>query len=528
MRCCFRVPSFLLLVIVGVSTAPRAAAQPAGSEFRVNAVTTNAQTAPSVAADSAGRFVVVWSSSGQDGSMAGVFGRRFFASGAPLGAEFLVNTTTTDSQGPPAVASDSSGNFVVVWQSSNQDGSSAGIFGQRFASSGAPAGAEFHVNTYTTNLQAAPSVASDSAGNFVVAWSSKDGSSYGIFAQRYSSSGSPLGGEFGVNSSTTGNQALSSVARDPSGSFVVAWMSTGQDGSPSEYGVFGQRFASSGSPLGAEFRVNAYTTGNQLNPSVAAVSSGDFLVVWVSAGQDGSLDGVFGRRFGSSGTSLGAEFRVNTYTTEKQNAPSAASGPGGDFVVVWNSYGGDGSNYGVFAQRYASSGAPFGTEFRVNTYTSFYQLVPSVAIVSDGDFAVVWQSFSQDGSVGGVFAQRYCPPLTSVTVAVVGSTTVCPTGTGGTVTVTDGGGGFRFHQWFYRALPAGSYVPIAGETGASYVINGPDFPANGLYAVVCQTSPDCGSQTISAENVHVTVSSDATPPAVTAPPDATATQTLCQ
>jgi hypothetical protein len=32
-------------------------------------------------------------------------------------------------------------------------------------------------------------------------------------------------------------------------------------------------------------------------PSVAAFSGGDFVVVWTSVGQDGSLDGVYGQRF---------------------------------------------------------------------------------------------------------------------------------------------------------------------------------------------------------------------------------------
>src|SRR5262249_39555057 len=82
---------------------PLLVAQPTGSEFRVNTRTTNGQTRPSVAADSAGRLVVVWESYGQDGSKDGVFGRRFFASGSPLGVEFQVNTTTTDSQSSPSV-----------------------------------------------------------------------------------------------------------------------------------------------------------------------------------------------------------------------------------------------------------------------------------------------------------------------------------------------------------------------------------------------------------------------------------------
>ena len=118
------------------------------------------------------------SSYGQDGSGFGVFGQRFNAAGLPQGSEFQVNSYTTGSQGCPAVASDASGNFVVVWTSSGQDGSGYGVFGQRFDASGLPQGSEFQVNSYTTGYQSYPAVASDANGNFVVVWESygQDGS----------------------------------------------------------------------------------------------------------------------------------------------------------------------------------------------------------------------------------------------------------------------------------------------------------------------------------------------------------------
>src|SRR5206468_5304115 len=154
----------------------------------------------------------------------GVFGQRYDTSGTPLGPEFRVNTYTTNFQGGSSIASDSVGNFVVVWVSEFQDGSSFGVFGQRYASSGAPLGPEFRVNTYTTNYQGFPSrVASDTSGNFVVVWSSytQDGSDQGIFGQRYASSGTALGSEFRVNTYTTNSQGYPSVAADLAGNFVV-------------------------------------------------------------------------------------------------------------------------------------------------------------------------------------------------------------------------------------------------------------------------------------------------------------------
>jgi len=397
----------LLLCLLGAAVAQ---AQPVGPEFRVNTYTTSFQDNPSVAADSFGNFVVVWRSNDQDGDSRGVFGQRYASSGTPLGPEFQVNTFTTAPQEDPSVAADPSGNFVVVWTSPQDGGPVFGVFGQRYASTGEPLGPEFLVNTVTAGNQDRPSVAADASGNFVAVWTGQDGLFTGVFGQRYASSGTPLGPEFLVNTYTTYFQGSPSVATDASGNFVVVWMSNGgnvpQDGSYS--GVFGQRYASSGTPLGPEFRVNTYTDYNQSYPSVTSDPSGNFVVVWTSgADQDGSAYGVFGQRYASSGALLGSEFRVNTYTTGQQYRPVVAADASGSFVVVWESNGGDGSGYGVFGQRYASSGAPDGPEFRVNTYTTSDQDGPVVASDASGNLVVVWESSNQDGSDNGVFGQRY-------------------------------------------------------------------------------------------------------------------------
>jgi hypothetical protein len=98
---------------------------------------------------------------------------------------------------------------------------------------------------------------------------------------------------------------------------------------------------------------------------------------------------------------------VNTYTTTRQRLPAVSSDDAGHFVVVWESDGQDGSGRGVFGQQFDEVGLPQGGEFLVNSYTTFYQQNPAVARSPGGDFVVVWQSFGQDGSFTGLFAQRY-------------------------------------------------------------------------------------------------------------------------
>src|SRR5262245_27674232 len=71
--------------------------------------------------------------------------------------------------------------------------------------------------------------------------------------------------------------------------------------------------------IGNEFQVNTYTAGAQIGPGIARENNGDFVVVWQSEqDQDGEGKGVFGQRFSSSGAPLGAELQINVYTTNQQ------------------------------------------------------------------------------------------------------------------------------------------------------------------------------------------------------------------
>ncbi|HEV8268731.1 MAG TPA: hypothetical protein VGR00_10870, partial [Thermoanaerobaculia bacterium] len=315
---------------------------------------------------------------------------------------------------------------------------------------------------------------------------------------------------------------------DSGGDFVVAWQAQTSTVDGSYSAVLARRFSAAGTGIGLEFRVNSYTTGSQISPAVARNGSGTFLVAWQSTAQDGNQDGVFGQLFDNGGAQVGGEFRVNAYTTSVQRNPAVASDAAGNFVVTWEDRGSE-SNYGVFGRRYDAGGSPLGTEFHVNTYTTGPQYFSAVATDPSGRFVVVWASYDSGVFSTGINGQRFCTALAAVTINVNGSTTVCPTGTGGLATVTDSGGGTSTHQWGYRTTPAGMTITdIAGQTMATYTLNGADFPGAGTYYLVCRTTPACGSMTTSNE-VTVTVdASDATAPVVTPPAAATATQTLCQ
>jgi hypothetical protein len=408
---------------------------PVGPEFQLNTYTTTNQRQPSVAVDAAGNFVVVWPSNGSVGSDNGgsgsIQGRRYDGSGTPQDDQFQVNTYTSGHQDYPSVAMDGSGNFVVVWESRAFTGPVSGgdsIRGQRYDSTGLPQSAEFQVNTYATGDQRRPTVASDSAGNCVVVWDS-DGSpgsdpSSSIQGRRFDSAGMPQGDQFQVNTYTTDGQRSAAVASDSVGNFVVAWESFGSSESDtSRFSIQGQRFNGTGVPQGSQFQVNTYTTSEQLDPMVASDSNGNFVVVWESLGSSGSDTssyGVHGQRYDSAGSPQGGQFQVNTYTTSEQLHTAVATDGAGNFVVVWESLGGSGSdpiNRSVQGQRYlvptttSSSSSTTSTSIALSTTTTLQgTVIPGrIALIKSG---IIAKFLAKPDGPGGAFPLPTADPVT--------------------------------------------------------------------------------------------------------------------
>jgi hypothetical protein len=261
---------------------------PQGVEFGVNLGPNSGDSQPAVAAAADGRFVVTWSGS-SDFSGPGIFARRFPASGAYLYLPFQVNTYTTGRQYQSAIATDASGDFVIVWTDSRPPGSS-NVFGQRFTASGVRRGAEFQVSDTLVDFQDNASVASDADGDFVVAWSARGYTApriveWTIAARRFDAAGQ-AGGSFTVVPYSTVPKFGPAVASDAHGGWFVAWQ---RNGGPSD--IFAQRYDPSGLPRGGEFQVSPSLGVAQTSTAVASDRVGRVVVTWTSGFADSDILG---------------------------------------------------------------------------------------------------------------------------------------------------------------------------------------------------------------------------------------------
>lgn len=372
------------------------------AEFQVNTHTTWDQKDAAVAMDRQGNFIVVWNSYRQDGDSGGIFGQRFSATGEPLGSEFQINTTTSGNQASPSVAMDAAGNFVVVWQGpglSDED-----IFAQRFDPNGQPLGAELQVNSYTDSQQLYPAVAMNTTGQFMVVWESQnipeDPNKTSICGQLYDSSGSTIGPEFTINSQPA-TCRYSAVAMDSDGNFAVVWMKEASKNS-----IVARLYNADGSAGTEPFAVNTISFNSITQPSVAMDGSGHFVVTWDGDPNRAGDDDIHARLYEPDGTPMREQFVVNTTRRSSQQNPRVAMNNWQEFIIVWESRVDPNVNErDIFGQRFDSAGLPIGDEFQVNSYITGDQRNPAVAMDEASQFVAVWQSDGQDGSRYGIFGQ---------------------------------------------------------------------------------------------------------------------------
>jgi hypothetical protein len=276
------------------------------------------------------------------------------------------------------------------------------------ADGGVPLGDPITVAQGLPNLLG-ETVARSPSGSFVVAWS--DSGSF--FAQRYSANGSALGAPIVVD--TSGNKPTMTpvMAMNTAGEFAVAWTDT--------VGAHLQYFDAAGNPAGAPALVYPQSeTSNSGNIAIALNDSGQAIVSWVTAipiiqfpcfmpGWDcvfGTAE-VWFAQYSSGGTLMHPATQVNSIGTFGINWPmsetaAVAMDGAGRSIVVWNNLS------SIQARRYSSAGKPIGLQATVSTLASKPESIclPNVAADAKGDFVVTWPTQDSSGQ-NHIFVRRY-------------------------------------------------------------------------------------------------------------------------
>ncbi|MFN0138322.1 MAG: hypothetical protein ACKVS9_19640 [Phycisphaerae bacterium] len=202
-----------------------------------------------------------------------------------------------------------------------------------------------------------------------------------------------------INATIAGDQAYADVAPLPDGGFMVCWQDSLADGSGNA--VVARTFDASA--VGATaFVVNQTTSGSQSSPSISRLTENDLAIAWQSGVSDlsGQTEGIdiYQRRISTDTLApLGNEQRVNASLPYDQQRPSVGALSSGDFVVIWDGAGpfSVGTDRNDIYARWFDATPPTVTSTAVNTNGNGH--VTSVALEFSEPVGV---NFSQVSVVG--------------------------------------------------------------------------------------------------------------------------------
>jgi hypothetical protein len=344
------------------------------------------------------------------------------------GLPFRINPCTTCRQEVPAVASNTTGNFLTAWEGASST-DNRGIVGRVFTAQGAPAAAAFQVNKDLTPDQYDAAVARDNQGNFIVVWSAVAAGNSEIFGQRYNATGTALGAAFKVNQDAAGTPTIPAdfkpaIARMNDGGFIVTWINqlpAGTSFPGTNPQVLARRFSALGQPLNTQVKINTGLVAGE-RPDVCVDTTGRPVVVWPTVNAfrpfETTFMGVALRRLSPAGAPIETETVVAAPTAASTLA-AVGCGKGNTFVVVWHSNVAPAvEDKDVLAQRFSRLGRKVGGAIRLNAAVDGDQRTPDVSFDPQGNFVAVWRNEHTNGINGRRFNGTTGAPMSPDFVVV--------------------------------------------------------------------------------------------------------------
>ena len=351
---------------------------------------------PSISINKKGNYIVTWTDS-KNGTR-DVYARKFTIGGIAQGEAFQVNTTEAGDQNLPCVALSDNDEYIITWSGKSSSGNGYDVYARKYTSSGS-SGNEFKVNTSVLGDQWISSVSINSRGSYVIVWqsSNQDGDGFGIVGQKFDAKGNFFGGEFLINSVTNGSQELSDIDMNANGEFVVVWKGNQNYSNTVDVNtrkftdIYARKFDNKGSATGSEITVST-TIGENNFPSVSINDSQSFSIVWnVKENNTPNYD-IYAR------TIIGNNQNTQAFKVTGFNRPDALSKSvvgidnNNNKNVVWGSDINNRLTNGIFMKKFNSKNQEVAPEIKVNLNGSVLQ--PEIFLEKkSADFSIVWKQY---------------------------------------------------------------------------------------------------------------------------------------
>jgi hypothetical protein len=342
---------------------------------------------PQVAIDPDGYALAVWTQ--LDGNGNNIWTNRYTPAGG-WGTAMFMPAGHAGGATSPQIAMDPGGNAVAVW--TQNDGTSFDIWANRYTPTGGWGTADL-IETDDVGRALSPQIAMDPNGNAVAVWYQFDGTRDNIWANRYTPADG-WGTAGLIETDDAGPATAPQIATDPDGNAMAVWQR--YDGTRSDIWV---NHYTTGAGWGTVERIDSRDDGNAGSPQVAIDRNGYALAVWHQLGELRS--NIWANRY-TPDDGWGIAERIETDDAGNAFSPQVAIDPGGNALAVW--YQSDGTRDHAWANRFTHTSG-WGTAARIEADDAGNAFSPQVAIDSDGNALAVWQK--SDGQRANIWANRF-------------------------------------------------------------------------------------------------------------------------
>jgi len=351
---------------------------------------------PAVAFDHAGHAFAAWQLDTTGTGVWNIQAARFDLATRAWSTPVALHTVPRMAAAP-TLATDPAGNAIATW-SEDTGNFNFNIFAARFDASQGAWGAALPIQTVSGQTGQAPQVVMDAAGNGTVVWQQYTGSgvSMAVYAARFDAATSTWKPAVQLDPGTGATNPH--VALDAAGNGVAVW-EQGSAGGAAQ--IAAARWSqSAGAWSAAQVLQTSSLSGS--NPQVAVAADGSTTVVW-SQTESGGARTAQAVRAASATAAWGAPRALSPATgVSAADWTTAQADPGGNVIVTWQEY----QSPGVFSQdatRYDATTGRWSGVAHFETLTLAVNIdpfggPPSLVVDAAGNATVAWMQ--EDGLTG--------------------------------------------------------------------------------------------------------------------------------
>lgn len=229
-------------------------------------------------------------------------------------------------------------------------------------------------------------------------WQQHDGTTYSIYASRFSSS-SNLWGSAELIEVETGSASFPQISTDKNGNAFAVWRQ--HDGSADS--IYANRYSGSSGLWGSAELIEA-EAGSADAPQISADGEGNAIAVWSQHDDPITASNIYANQY-SANTGLWGHAELIEGGTGTAYGPQISADGEGNAFAIWYQSDGYGT-YDIYANRYSASAGLWSSAELIGAEAGF-ALSPQISTDKNGNALAAW--LQRNGRIFDIQAARFDP-----------------------------------------------------------------------------------------------------------------------